>query len=128
MGKTILVLSLGLLIGGFVVGAAAKEEVWETLGAFLSHRTEQRVDISVGVTRSGEPRRANRLLQMRDSILVPQHFGSVVTIYHVEERTVIWFKDGKGVLRNVVIPRADNKIFSIEPSPSTLVETVRRPL
>jgi hypothetical protein len=123
----ILAAAAALSVVLFVSGSRAQDTT-SPLGAFLSHLTEERTDISVGVTRGGDYTQVRRRVEIRESVVVPEHYGVLVAVVPSGPTTVFWFRGGDNVLRNVVLRDADTRLYRLETNGSALVETLRSPL
>jgi len=129
MLKLSLVLLAGLGLGLLVSGAVASDGTSTgVLGSYLSHRLEERYDISVGVTKSGTPFREDREIRYREVVVVPDHFGEFVNVTGDGTRAILWFRDSGGALRNVVLEGIHQRTFVVEKAGSILKEFNRRPL
>lgn len=127
MKKAALFLLLGAAAGAVAVPGAAQETIRSVFGAYLSHVTEDRIDISVGVTRSGEPVRENRLVEFRDTVVVPEHYGVPFAASAVDGGTIVWYQDKEGGLRNVVLADAGKHLYYVKTNGSKLVAEIPKP-
>lgn len=127
MKKAALLLLVGAAVGAVAVPGAAQETIRSVFGAYLSHVTEDRIDISVGVTRSGEPVRENRLVETRDAVVVPEHYGDPFAVSDVDGGSIVWYRDEEGVLRNVILADAGSHLYVLKQNGSRLVAEIQRP-
>jgi hypothetical protein len=126
MKKTVLVLALGALLGALVLPVAA-QGARDILGAYLSHESEERIDIAVGATRSGDYVRPDRLVLFRDAVVVPEHYGTLVSVTSSGESAVLWYVSEDGDVRNVILPDGMVRTYRIEKNGSRLVADIRKP-
>ncbi len=125
--KLIAIAALALAAGALFTLARAQDQGAPPAGAYYSHLTEERTDIAVGVTRAGDYVSEKRRVEVRESVIVPAHFGSLVGITQAGARTVLWFQGEGGAIRNVSVADADSRLYRIEPNGSRLVEEIRYP-
>jgi len=113
MKKLWSILGLGIVLGGLLgqlgargglLGAspvlAGPEDV---KGAWPSYAVREEFWMSVGVDNLGNHLKPRKVQELRQHINVPAHYGELVDTVGGLAGTVFWFKDGAGLLRNVVI-------------------------
>lgn len=120
--SALLFLLIGAAFGALAASGAAQDAVEEFIGGFLSHRTEERFDISIGVTRGGDPVRDTRRIENRETVVVPAHYGAIVTITQDGPRALIWFRDQNSVIRNVVLPDAGSRAYRVQANGKLVAE------
>lgn len=126
MQKSVLVVvGAALAALGFAAGAAA-QEVTKFIGATPSHHSDERYDMSVGVTAGQQPRRPTGFREDRDVFVVPSHYGDMVGMTGDTKDTVFWFKDATGSLRNVVIHDTAARFYKLQASASSRYEADSR--
>ena len=126
MKKTVFLLVLGALAGALALPVVA-QSARSVFGAYLSHVSEERTDISVGVTRSGESLTPTRLVEFRDTVVVPAHFGTLVAVTAQGEAAVLWYRSDDGAVRNVILSDGMTRTYRVEPNGSKLVADIARP-
>ncbi len=125
MRKSPLVLGVALAALGLGAGAAAQEAT-RFIGATPSHHSDERYDMSVGVTAGQQPRRPAGYREDREVFVVPSHYGDMVGMTGDTKDTVFWFKDAGGSLRNVVIHDTASRFFKLQASASSRYEADSR--
>lgn len=121
MRKSWLLAGAALAAAGFAAGAAA-QEVTRFIGATPSHHSDERYDMSVGVTAGQQPRRPVGYREDREVFVVPSHYGDLVGMTGDSKETVLWFKDGSGSLRNVVVHDTATRFLKLQASASSRYE------
>lgn len=131
MRRALLLLAAGIAIGGltFGIGAQAVQDTASSiLGMVFSHNTSESYEMSAGITLSGQPKRAERFEEVREQFHYPAYYGSLKAVDRDGDRTVLWFQDTGGVVRNAVVTEASTSLLRIEPSTAKkiLFEPVRK--
>lgn len=103
MQKSFVVVAVALGALGFAAGAFAAD-TGTLIGAYRSHHSLERYEMSVGVTASQQPRRPVRFDEDREVFTVPGHYGSLVGVTGDSRVTVLWYRDTDGALRNTAVP------------------------
>jgi hypothetical protein len=110
---TVAIVALLLAVGA-AVGVAAERFIH---GAYRSHYRTDEFRMSIGVTASGNPDRVRKVRQTREVINVPEHFGTLVRISEIGERTIFWYQSANGRLRNVIVEGADIELYALQSTP-----------
>jgi hypothetical protein len=127
--KTLAIVLLALGVGlatGLAFGQSATEQFFP--GAAASNRNLEKFDMSVGITGSRSPARPTRLYTTRLQMNVPEFYGAVVGMTGDGAATILWYQDGSGTLRNVVIDNPAESLYSIVTVPvgDLEIEPIRR--
>jgi len=124
MKRSFVVTLIALGAAAFGGGAlAADAGAW--IGATRSHRSFEHYDMSVGVTAGQQARRATRIDEDREVVLVPAHYGTLAGMTPGDDTTgstVLWFRDADGAIRNVVVPGPAQQPYKIQMGPTSRYE------
>lgn len=112
--------ALAFAAGAFAEDAAA----WA--GAAKSHRSVERFDMSIGVTASQAARRPVQFEEVREVYAVPSHYGTLVTMTGDAKTAVLWFRDEKGVLRNVTLDDVSQRMYELRLNETSRLEVDAR--
>lgn len=104
-------ISLGWFAGTVVPASADYEGL---IGLWESELLEEKFDISIGLDGLGKPRPAREHSEQRTQLLLPQHYGNLVSITGNGSAAILWYQDGSGVIRNAIIPDASAHAVRIQ--------------
>lgn len=102
-----------LLFAAAALGWSASTQV-SRIGAFVSHTEQVRFDLPIDVDSNGKPRSTQELSEVRQHLVVPDFYGRLVSVTQYEARAVLWYQDGDGMVRNVVVEGVTLTPFAIE--------------
>ena len=104
----------GIMVAWLAAGGVAVSADYPGLvGLWESEIIEETYDISVGLDGLGKPRPAKGHVEQRIQLLLPQHYGNLVTITGNGTSAIMWYQDGMGVIRNAIIPDANQQAVRI---------------
>lgn len=106
--------------------ASAEEGLSPDGRLFPSHTTEQRWEMSIGVTATGRPRMPQRLAESRLHLYVPSHFGDLFQVTMSGNDAILWYRDGAGAVRNAIADGAAIRGLQIERSETARFELKER--
>lgn len=99
--------------------ASAEDRSPSFPGLYVSHEAEDRFDMSVGRTAADTPKNPDRRYEERLHLTVPDFYGDAVGITQHESRSILWFRDDGGALRNVVIEDAGEQALQVDRGATT---------
>lgn len=105
---------------------AAQEGLSPDGRLFPSHTTEQRWEMSVGVTSTGRPRTPQRVAESRAHLLVPSHYGDLFQVTTSGNDAILWYRDASGAVRNAIADGASIRGVQIERSETSRFELKER--
>ncbi|MEN8149373.1 MAG: hypothetical protein ABFS86_06090 [Planctomycetota bacterium] len=120
---TLLAVFVAVFALGGAIGIAADRYY---VGAIPSNLISEEFKMSVGVSTSGSPSRANWIHQNREVLNVPEHYGRLVTINSDRETALLWYQDDNGRIRNVVIEQPADTWYMIDHQKTTELKLTRR--
>ena len=118
MRRSLVLLFVGIAVGGLAFGLGAQavqNTVSSILGLHFSHYTSESYEMTVGITLSGQPKRSVRFEDIREQFHYPAFYGSLKSVVQDGDRTVLWFQDSGGVVRNAVVTEGSTSMLRIEP-------------
>ena len=129
MKKSLLPLSVGLLIGSLALSSPAQDALFHFLGVYYSHQSVEKYELSAGVTALGVPHRPQPREELREQINYPDFYGSLFGITSHGANVVFWFQDGAGSLRNAVVDQVTSRLYRLEkiPDHKLNIAVVRNP-
>jgi hypothetical protein len=119
------VLTSALAVVAFAAGASA-EEAAKWLGSIKSHRSIERFDMSYGVTAGQAARRPVQFEEVREVYAVPSHYGELVSVTGDPRTAVFWYRDDRGVLRNVRLDEVSETMYEIRQNETSRLEVDAR--
>ena len=115
---------LGITVGWFAGGTApASADYQGLLGLWESEVLEDTYDISIGLDGLGKPRPARGHSEQRTELLLPQHYGNLVSITGNGTAAIFWYQEGMGVIRNAIVPDANEHAIRIRLQNTTKLKT-----
>jgi hypothetical protein len=115
MQKLVPTLILGATAGALGSSHAGPAARAQAFGAYPSHVTEDSYQISIGVTAGGNHNRDRRQTELRETVVVPEHYGTVVAVTPAQGAAVVWYQDEHNVLRNVILTEPESRLYRLEP-------------
>ena len=115
MQKLVPTLILGATLGALGTTQAGPLARAQAFGAYPSHVTEDSYQISVGATAGGNHNRDKRQTELRETVVVPEHYGGVVAVTPAQGAAVVWYQNEQGVLRNVILTQPEASLYRLEP-------------
>ncbi len=113
--------ALSFVLGGTIT-LYAQESLLNLLGAQNAYTIYERYLMSVGIDNLGNPLPQKRLVETREHVVVPRHYGELIEITVVGDKTILWFEDGEGYLRNAIVSGANEKLLRLERRPTERFE------
>ncbi|MEC9475673.1 MAG: hypothetical protein VX764_01410 [Planctomycetota bacterium] len=114
----------GITVGWFAGGTvSASAEYQELVGLWRAELLEETYDMSIGLDGLGKPRPARGRFEQRTQLLLPQHYGNLVSITGNGTAAVLWYQDGLGVIRNAIIPDANSQAVRVQLQNTTKLKT-----
>ena len=117
---TILALVLATGAAGWTAGAlgwtrsAGARQPSSFPGSVSVGRTQTSFTMPAGYTAMGKLGDPRRFSDVREHRFIPKIYGSLVRIIAHEDDAVLWFRDSAGVVRNVVLPDANQRQYEFE--------------
>ena len=113
--KLFLALVVGAGLGAVGTSEATQSAAAWAFGAYPSHVTEESYYLSVGATAGGNDARERLREEVRNTVVVPGHYGSVVAVTPAPGGAIVWYRNASGVVRNVVLQQPEDVLFRLEP-------------
>lgn len=108
-------LGLGLCVGQ----TGAFQRAQEMFGVFYSYLSFEEYKISIGIDGFGRPRKPRPAEEIRENLIYPEFYGTVISITEYSGKTVLWMRDEKGNVRNAFVDDADKRLYRISPAEVT---------
>ena len=83
-------------------------------GSVSVGRTQTGFSMPAGYTAKGELGSPRRFHDTREHRFVPKTYGSVLGITAHKDDAVLWFRDSAGGIRNVTLPDASRRQYTLE--------------
>ena len=117
-GRTAAALTVaGFGLGALAVAGLAEDDARRGLGIYWSHFTDDKYDLSVGMTATAQPRLPDRFVEPREHLIVPNHYGDLFQITQNGNDSIFWYRSNDGSVRNAVVANATTKAFQIDRGP-----------
>lgn len=107
----------GFGLGALAVAGLAEDDARRGLGIYWSHFTDDKYDLSVGMTATAQPRLPDRFVEPREHLIVPNHYGDLFQITQNGNDSIFWYRSNDGSVRNAVVANATTKAFQIDRGP-----------
>ncbi len=114
MKKIAPALLLGALLGLLVAPAGSAQEMRKLFGLMFSYFSYEEFQMSVGLDTLGNPRKPKKIEEFREHLLYPEHYGDLIQVTTLGDRTQLWFRDTRGIVRNAILEEADRRLYRIE--------------
>ncbi len=111
--KTFSWIALGLAGGWFCWGGGGQAFAQAITGVWHSHIVQESYRIPIGVDAVGKYRKEEKVGEIRDHYILPNHYGNLVGITGHDADAVFWYQDGQGVIRNAIVPLAAKKLSRV---------------
>ncbi|MFN0241619.1 MAG: hypothetical protein ACKVWV_01890 [Planctomycetota bacterium] len=102
------------LIAGSAIGYAAQPVVSAAFGLVYSYAGEVRYELPIDVDTAGIPKGSEQLTETRRVFAVPNFYGDLAGVTQQDERSILWYVDAGGTVRNVMIENAGGASYAIE--------------
>jgi hypothetical protein len=108
------------IVAAFAAGFLATEVVAQAeqyiFGVMPSHRVTESFDMSVGVSAGGRELKAREVVQVRERLHQPAHYGDVIAVTGNAEAAVLWYRDKTGVIRNAILEKPSGVMYAVYPT------------
>ncbi|MHC4470468.1 MAG: hypothetical protein ACYS99_05835, partial [Planctomycetota bacterium] len=99
----------------FAAGLMATQVVAQAerliFGVLPSHRVTEKFDMSVGISAGGRVHRAREVIQTRERLNEPAHYGDVIAVTGNNEAVVLWYRDKDSRIRNAIVENPDKTLY-----------------
>jgi hypothetical protein len=114
------------VVAAFAAGFLATEVVAQAekfiFGVLPSHRVTESFDMSVGISAGGRELRAREVVQVRERLNQPAHYGDVIAVTGDAESAVLWYRDKSGIVRNAIVEKPSGVLYLVAPTTSEKLE------
>ncbi len=117
-----------LLVAGtlaYTLPGAAQRQGGSFSGALPTGRIEEIFDMAGGFKARGKVGDPRQFSDVREHRFIPFHYGSLAAVTTHGEWAVLWFRDNKGIIRNITLPDASRRSYYLELQ-SSVVRDVQR--
>jgi len=108
------------IMAAFAAGFLATEVVAQAekfiFGVMPSHRVTETFDMSVGMSAAGTELRAREVIQIRERLNQPAHYGDVIAITGDADAAVLWYRDKGGIIRNAILEKPSAVMYLVAPT------------
>jgi len=108
------------IVAAFAAGFLATEVVAQAetyiFGVLPSHRVTESFDMSVGISPGGREHRPREVVQVRERLNQPAHYGNVIAVTGGADAAVLWYRDKGGVIRNAILEKPSAVMYLVAPT------------